>query len=971
MYFVMHCGGIPFNGDTIKTKSLGGSESAAYYMARELAAMGHSVILFTNERDTGTFDGVKYEWLGEVSDDLPLGDRFSFYAENTPHDVCIIQRHPRAFERKLASKQNFWWLHDLALYRFKDQVIGQMWNVDKVLCVSEYHKQQVMKVYGLPPEIVSVVNNGIDPALYECAPMKLDPSKRHLFYSSRPERGLIHLVKSGGIMEQLIDTDVHLHVCGYENTTPQMASQYEYLWARCAALPNVTNHGALSKRALAALQKGCQTWVYPTEFEEVSCITAMEAMTAGCGIVASAVAALPETCAGMSGSLIPLKDGGADVTAFVDMLRSPCLGDRSIVAFEGNSRRLSWKRPAESVCHVSRHLFADTHPLSVAHHFLRHSDIIALDELGLDVCGESALQKELVQECDVAYGFYRNGTYAAHYAAYYAYEKNRGVNYGPEDVTGTSRFRAVAAHVAGLGNRARVLDYGCAHGHYVVALARSFPQFTFTGADIAQSNLDIAQRWAEQEGLTNINFVKVDSVDDVKTLFDASSFNLIIAAEVVEHVGNPQHHIDTLASLLAYKGQMVLTTPFGPWEAQGYREHGYWRAHLHHFERADLGDMLGHHPEYKVVAAPSGMSQFHSALGSYIVSFGKPKEPSRSINYTRKIMQTMPDQTLTCCMIVRNGETDLRRCLLSVLPHVQELVIGVDPGTSDGTWQVLDNLRAENPLVGFNVFLLDKRVTESGFADARNATIIRASGDWILWLDADEVLTNGGTLSRYLRNSMYNGFAMNQHHFSTDPVGIIKTDIPCRLFRNHLGISFYGAVHEHPEIKLNEGLGPVSLMPLASIIHYGYVNEDVRKGRFSRNLPLLERDRKELPERLLGKFLWLRDLAQSCQYDIESNRVDPATFSKRIDEGFRMWDELMESNNHRLMVDALPYYSQLAILRKGGVDFSFAVDASLTRESSAEKQVVVHGYFPSKEKAIALMTALALSKVPELDRRYL
>ena len=150
MYLVMHCGGIPFNGDTIKTKSLGGSETAAYYMARSLVQEGHRVILFTNSQETGEWDGVRYEWMGDAHEQAPLGDRFHFYAENTPHDVCIIQRHPQAFTRKLASKVNLWWLHDIALRRNKDAVGGMMWNIDKVLVVSEYHRQQVSKVYGIP-----------------------------------------------------------------------------------------------------------------------------------------------------------------------------------------------------------------------------------------------------------------------------------------------------------------------------------------------------------------------------------------------------------------------------------------------------------------------------------------------------------------------------------------------------------------------------------------------------------------------------------------------------------------------------------------------------------------------------------------------------------------------------------------------------------------------------------------------------
>ena len=52
------------------------------------------------------------------------------------------------------------------------------------------------------------------------------------------------------------------------------------------------------------------------------------------------------------------------------------------------------------------------------------------------------------------------------------------------------------------------------------------------------------------------------------------------------------------------------------------------------------------------------------------------------------------------------------------------------------------------------------------------------------------------------------------------------------------------------------------LLPVVKIAHYGYKDEGTRKERFARNLPLILRDREENPERILGKFLWLRDLAQ-------------------------------------------------------------------------------------------------------------
>lgn len=988
MYITMHTGGLPFNGDTLKTKSLGGSETAAYYMARELAKQGHHVIIFTNEQEIGTFDGVKYEWAGNISQDMPLGDRFTFYAENTPHDVCIIQRHPRAFERKWASKINLWWLHDLALLRSKDAVTGQLWNIDKVLCVSDYHRKQVNEVWGIPLDNMAVVRNAVDHELFSAVSNAVGGEFLHLIegfmdahaniiYSSRPERGLLHLVRKGGIMDRLRGTSIHLHVCGYDNTTPDMREFYEMLWARCGELPNVTVHGALTKQTLACLMHRMDALVYPTEFEEVSCITAMEAMAAGIGIISSDFGALPETCRGSAAVLLPLKDGQADEDMFVALLRENAKSikarsrDQQLTAAKG----FTWGASADAVLATVRGIFADAgKPSSLAHHFMRHSDIKALEALKLQPDG-LRFTTNLLTELGIGYAFYRDVKYEEHYKSYYQYEKDRGVNYGPEDVTRTSRFQAVSNYIGELADDSTVLDYGCAHGHYTVALAKRYPAINFVGVDITQSNVDTAREWAVAEGLKNIEFIhgsifstgRLCAKDTGAEL--GREFDLIIAAEVVEHVGHPQWLTDSLSDMLRPDGRMVITTPYGPWEAQGYREHGYWRAHLHHFERADIVEAWGHHPDFKILAAPAGKSKFYSALGSYIFSFRKPTEESREINYLRKTMQTMPDQTVSCCMIVKDAEADILRCLKSVAPHVQEFVIGVDETTTDATKQIILEFARTNVLIAFNVFDITSPV-EQGFDAARNETIKKASCDWVLWIDADEVLVGGEDIALYARNSMYTGFAVRQHHFSHSPVTIVKVDMPCRLFRNHKGIQFFGKVHEHPELEMNAGIGQVMMLPRTEIVHHGYHDEGVRRNRFSRNLPLLKQDRKANPERILGKFLWLRDLAQSCQYDQEDGRMDEATFLARAREGIKLWEELLDSKNYRITVDALPYYSHLCQIIGGGFDFAFKLDASKHGEASCGKTNEVHGYFANKGHAFRLMRELAEDRTATFDRIY-
>jgi hypothetical protein len=75
MKIVMYVAGMTFNGNTIKEgKSLGGSESAGYYVARELAKLGHDVTMFSSiqPEESKFYEGVLYVPIGERSDKVPL-----------------------------------------------------------------------------------------------------------------------------------------------------------------------------------------------------------------------------------------------------------------------------------------------------------------------------------------------------------------------------------------------------------------------------------------------------------------------------------------------------------------------------------------------------------------------------------------------------------------------------------------------------------------------------------------------------------------------------------------------------------------------------------------------------------------------------------------------------------------------------------------------------------------------------------
>ena len=986
MLITLHCGGMSFNGTTIESKSLGGSESAAYYMAKELAKKGHRVTMFTNTDKESVTDDVRYVPCGMITEEFPLGEMFHYFAANTPTDVMIIQRHPLAFAFKWASKINLWWIHDLALRRNASMVSDQMLNIDGILTVSKWHKDQVCNVYGVNPDIVYPITNGVDLNLYEgeigknfSHYMPLEETKTKLLYTSRPERGLEYLVKPGGIMDRLsaIDSKYHLYVCAYDNVTPQMKNYYNMLYARIESMENVTNLGSLTKQYLADVMRQCDLHTYPSTFEETSCITAMECMAAGLPMIASHVGALPETVKGAGVALIDLKDETVDIDAFVDAILY-ATPENMCDAQKEKANYYSWFKAAERLSAVIEDCFAKSivSDASIIKSLIQNSDYYAAKYklAGRMSWSSGKIMDVALNELHECYKFTSEPVWDEHYKNYYQYEKDRGVNYGPENLDNNHRYLHISNLISSLPDGSTVVDYGCAHGHYTVNLAKRFPGKQFIGIDITQSNIDKATDWAKSENISNARFIlgRVEGtrISSCNKDIALNKVDCIIAAEVLEHVANPGQHVDVLQEYLKDSGLMIITTPYGPWEAQGFKEHWPWRAHVHHFERDDLKDLWGHNNEFNVVNIPSGRSKFGDVIGSYVTTWKNTHAKSLSIDYDRKIDLIAPHQTVSCCIVVKDAPNSIRRCLESVMPYVDELVIGMDSTSSFETEDIIRDYMFKNWPEKSYVYESIESPLKTGFAEARNTTIAKASGDWILWIDSDEYLFDGHNLQKYLRNNQYNGYAIPQHHFSMSPLGIVKTDLPVRLFRSNVGIKFFGFVHEHPEQSLNAGVGFVTTIGDLGILHDGYKDEPTRRLRFSRNINLLLRDRKENPERELGKFLWLRDLAQMSQWELEDTGGQITDdMLKRCEEGVHIWLELLHNCNIRLAIDSLEFYSVCSRIIGNGFEMDVRLDTSLNVADSNSIQPIT-AYFNKREHAKDLLNKVFAERTKFYEDKY-
>lgn len=972
MFIVINCLGMPFNGDTIKTQSLGGSESAAYYLARELVSVGHEVMLFTSHPDGGEFDGVRYVPAGPQTAAAPLGEDFHFYAENTPHDVLIVQRHPQAFARKYASKVNLWWVHDLALHRYRPAVEAMTWNMQGVLCVSEYHKSQVCRVYGLPADRVHVMRNGVD--LKAVADQGDRPSglvqpnsRTKALYISRPERGLEHIVKPGGIAEQCPEQEFYF--CAYDNTTDEMRGYYAHLYEMAATLPNVYNLGHLDKATLYRVMFECDLLCYPTPgpaaeaFREVSCIALMEAAACGLPVLTTDVGALRETGGEHGGVMY------APIDEFPAVIQRWSNAPEELVTMSGlqvgeYNTEHTWTAAAWGLERVVEQIVGTRSRGARVSELIRQSAVsdVLRDHPGYDNPDDRivAAKRSEVEQC---YAFYPLDSYADHYERYYAYEAARGVDYGPENMANNTRFELVCAALHGLSAGSTVLDYGCAHGHFTINLAKRRPDLRFIGVDIAASNIGKAQRWADDEGLANVRFIhgEAGSVDE--------ALDAIICAEVLEHVRDPVALLNSLISNARHPHPLVvITTPFGPWEASGYIQHWPWRAHVHDFTRARIRRLFDHFPGFTLSVAPAGKSPDGDIMGSYVYSFQAYAEVPDVMYAERNEIDLAafggPD-TVSLCMIVREDWQNLARCLDSVRGLVSEIVVRFDQTGDNHIGEQLLRTFAEQLHVPVSISYGPSPL-EIGFDAARNETLAQACGDWILWLDSDEVIDGVADLFKYLRSNLCDSYAIDQHHFSLDPAGVTKTDHPVKLFRRSLGARFFGVVHEHPEVELNEGIGKVMRLPDVRIGHYGYTNEPTRRGRFARNYDLMVRDRKQYPERKLAKFLWLRDMAQTARLFAETG--EPEKFRSAARAGVLAWRELLGVGDLRMIQDGLNYYNELVRMSiPDFVEITFALSCGVADSRTPEP---IRAAFPTAKEArefVELVASMKLDSLPTED----
>ena len=198
---------------------------------------------------------------------------------------------------------------------------------------------------------------------------------------------------------------------------------------------------------------------------------------------------------------------------------------------------------------------------------------------------------------------------------------------------------------------------------------------------------------------------------------------------------------------------------------------------------------------------------------------------------------------LSIGMIVKNEEKYLEKCLTALKPILEnvdsELIIA-DTGSTDSTVEIAKKFTD-------NVFHFE---WINDFAAARNSTLERAQGEWYMFIDADEIITDPSDLINFFNSGEYKQYlaasiAIKSYN-DLSRLDLFNSYNLHRLARKDSTLHFDGAIHE---TLVPIGQPVKNLKVIAD--HYGYVIKengktlDTLEKKSSRNLEMLFRELEE------------------------------------------------------------------------------------------------------------------------------
>ena len=253
----------------------------------------------TNELSRSAMGGTE-QMLARLHRDMP------------PELLERVQVIPTRVRELDPDRKRILWVHDT----WNDPEVRHLNNpalvsrFDAIVFVSHHQRNSFLdRMSGIPRDRTRVIRNGIEP---------FDPSVAEnlyphdgirpvrLIYHTTPHRGLDVLINT---FIRMSDVDAELDVYSSFGIYGWHKRDIDYLnlFDLCREHPRINYHGHVPNERIRSALVDCDVFAYPSTWPETSCLAAIEAMGAGCRVVTTDLAALPETTAGYA-RLVPYID---------------------------------------------------------------------------------------------------------------------------------------------------------------------------------------------------------------------------------------------------------------------------------------------------------------------------------------------------------------------------------------------------------------------------------------------------------------------------------------------------------------------------------------------------------------------------------------------------------------------------------------------------------------------------------------
>jgi glycosyltransferase involved in cell wall biosynthesis len=265
-----------------------GSEIMLAEMAKQFAKMGFRVFVF------GKFKSEQYDTQGMYNGVQYMDSSFYQQFINTYIiHILIVSRNTSNMIYHNNVKKVFLWIHDVLPVNSQCK---RLLNIQydskrfkKILCLCNWHKNYVSNAINAEKTKIFVTRNAIKTSRFSRQHKKI-PFR--FIYASSIDRGVEHLLRMIPKIHKIFpETTLHLFLnikgCNTRGNTAELVNIIN-------KLPYVTLRDRVSQEEIAYEYSISDVWLYPTDFKETYCITALEAQAAGCLCACTDIGSLSE-----------------------------------------------------------------------------------------------------------------------------------------------------------------------------------------------------------------------------------------------------------------------------------------------------------------------------------------------------------------------------------------------------------------------------------------------------------------------------------------------------------------------------------------------------------------------------------------------------------------------------------------------------------------------------------------------------